>query len=141
MLSILSRIVHDPVQLYLLVGDVLATFAVGVGIISEHGPEDVQKVANRLVIWGVIAETLFSVALFAYDANFAGEQQEVIRSQNDKLIALETRLAPRHLDAGEKDEFIKRMKKLSGTKFALSTAESAEAEKLAEQQAAQPSNE
>jgi hypothetical protein len=67
---------------------VLATFAVGFGIIWEHGPSNVRVGANRLVIGGIIVETLCSVALFAYDAN-------VIGVQNDKIIGLETRIAPR----------------------------------------------
>jgi hypothetical protein len=69
---------------YLLAGDMLATVAVGLGIIWEHGPPDVRVVANRLVVGGVIAETLCSSLLFAWDANTIGEQ-------NDKIIALQAR--------------------------------------------------
>jgi hypothetical protein len=116
---VLSRVLDDPIRLYLLEGDVLATFAVGLGIIWETGPPDVRVVANRLVIGGIIAETLCSVLLFAYDAN-------VIGSQNDKIIALETRLAPRHFSGEQKNGFIVQMTKFSGTKFAVASAGASE---------------
>ena len=78
------------VRVYLLGGDVLATIAVGFGIVWESGPLEVHHVAHRLVIWGVVAETLCSVALFTFDEGLNSAQQA-------KIIALETRLAPRTL--------------------------------------------
>jgi hypothetical protein len=83
--NVLSRLLHDPVSVYLLVGDILATFAVGLGIIWEHGSPEIRTVANRWVIGGIIVETLCSVLLFAYDAN-------VIGSQNDKIVSLDQQL-------------------------------------------------
>lgn len=94
--NVFSRLLHDPVSVYLLVGSVLATIAVGLGIIWEHGPPDVQAGANRFVIGGIIVETLCTVLLFAYDANIIG-------AQNDKIIGLETRIAPRILTAEQFD--------------------------------------
>jgi hypothetical protein len=84
--TVLVSVINDPVRLYLLVGDVLATFAVGLGIVSEHGPESVRKVANRLVIGGVVAETIFSVILFVYDGVLSSTQQE-------KIVQLESQRA------------------------------------------------
>jgi hypothetical protein len=84
------------VHMYLLAGDVLATWVVAAGILWEHGPADVRKVADRLVIWGVVAETLCSVALFTFDEGISAAQQS-------KIIALETQLAPRFLDKTQFD--------------------------------------
>jgi hypothetical protein len=78
----------------LLLGDVLATVAVGCGIVWEHGPEDVRRVADKLVLWGIVAETLCSVALFTVDGGIGEVQQS-------KIIALETRIAPRWLTLDE----------------------------------------
>jgi hypothetical protein len=88
---------------YLLAGDILATVAVGFGIIWEHGSAAVRVVANRLVIGGIILETLCSALLFAYDAN-------VIGRQNDKIIALERRLAARALTEEQKAVIALRLK-------------------------------
>jgi hypothetical protein len=82
--TVLSRLLNDPVSVYLLAGDILATIAIGFGIIWEHGPPDVRVIANRLVIGGVAIETLCSALLFAYDANTIG-------AQNEKIIAMEAR--------------------------------------------------
>jgi len=100
---------------YLLSGDVLATIAVGLGIIWEHGPPDVQRVANRLVIGGVIVETVCSIWLFAYDENISAEQQSIIRSQNSQIIALETRLAPRLIK--DPEGMVKKLKPFPGIPF------------------------
>jgi hypothetical protein len=72
------------IRLYLLGGDVLATLAVGFGIVWEGGPMEVHHVAHRLVIWGVIVETLCSVALFTFDEGINSVQQT-------KILALEAR--------------------------------------------------
>jgi hypothetical protein len=98
LLAILRNLLSDPVHVYLLSGDVLATIAVGLGIIWEHGPPEVQRVANRLIIGGVLVETICSIWLFAYDENISAGQQSVIRFQNDKIIALEASIAPRTIN-------------------------------------------
>jgi hypothetical protein len=82
--NVLSRLLHDPVSVYLLFGSVVATVAVGLGIIWEHGSPEVRAGANRFVIGGIILETFCTVVLFAYDASIIGVQ-------NDKLIALQAR--------------------------------------------------
>jgi hypothetical protein len=83
--EIFTKFVTDDVALvvhiYLLGGDVLATMAVGAGIVWEHGPPEVWVIANRLVIWGIVAETLCSVALFAFDEGISGAQQATIAAQ------------------------------------------------------------
>lgn len=99
-ITILGVVITDHtafmVHVYLLAGDVLATIAVGAGIVWEHGTPDVRAVANRLVIWGVVAETLCSVALFSFDETVSSAQQS-------KIIALETEIAPRKLTKEQYD--------------------------------------
>jgi hypothetical protein len=112
--EIFTRFVTDQVALvvhvYLLAGDVLATIAVGAGIVLEHGPADVRQVANRLVIWGVVAETLCSLALFTFDEGISGAQQS-------KIIALETRLAPRFISEESRNRIAMKMKQFSGQEY------------------------
>jgi hypothetical protein len=92
-------------HVYLLAGDVLATWAVGAGILWEGEAITVSHdVAKRLVLWGVILETLCSIALFAFDEGISHGQQVVIEEQKDKIIALETKLAPRTLTSQQQQE-------------------------------------
>ena len=95
------------VHVYLLSGDVLATIAVGAGIVWEHGSPDTRRVADRLVIWGVVAETLCSIALFSFDETISGAQQATIEAQQSKIIALETHFVPRLITS----ELIERLAK------------------------------
>jgi len=112
--TVLSRLAHDPVSVYLLAGDILATIAIGFGIIWEHGPPDVRVVANRLVIGGVIVETICSALLFVYDANIIGDQ-------NDQIIALERRLAPRVITKSQEPALVAALKLFAGTEFDAAT--------------------
>ena len=80
------------VRIYLLGGDVLATIAVGAGIVWESGPLEVQHIAHRLVIWGIVAEALCTIALFTFDDGLSDVQAAIIRTQNSKIITLETNL-------------------------------------------------
>lgn len=81
----------------LLLGDIAATLAMAKGILMEspENPTPRQKCAGRLILWAVIAETLFSVGLFAFDANVSLVQGRIIDAQQSKIIALEQRIAPR----------------------------------------------
>jgi hypothetical protein len=74
----------------LIGGEVLATVAVGLGILWEapEQPKERHLIATRLVIWGIVFETLCSVGLFAFDEAISHVQQE-------KIIAL----SPRELDS------------------------------------------
>jgi hypothetical protein len=84
------------VHALLLGGDVLATLAVGWGILWE-GPRQSanrHRIAEWLVIVGIAAETVSSISLFVYDESISNAQQ-------DKIIALEARLAARALSAAD----------------------------------------
>lgn len=118
---IAERLFDDPVRVWLLGGDIIATFAVGFGIIWEHGPPEVRKIANWLVLGGIIAETFCSVWLFVHDGNISADQQSVIRSQNDKIIALERRLAPRIISETQKEAMVAKLKPFAGTEFDAAT--------------------
>jgi hypothetical protein len=108
--AILSRLLHDPVSVYLLAGDILATIAVGLGIIWEHGSADIRRIANRFVIGGIAAETICTALLFAWDAN-------VIGVQNDKIIALEEQLASRTLNNDQQEELVSGLDRFGGTEY------------------------
>ena len=69
---------------YLLGFAVFSTAVVAAGIIWENGPFEVREVATKLVIWGVAAEALCTVALFVFD-------EGISTSQQNKIIAFEAR--------------------------------------------------
>jgi hypothetical protein len=47
--------------------------------------------ARRLVLWGVVTETLCSIALFVFDEGASRAQQSIIETQQAKIILLEIR--------------------------------------------------
>jgi hypothetical protein len=98
------------VHIYLLGGAALATAMVGFGIIWESGPLEVREIAHRLVIWGIIIETLCSVALFTFDEGLSGAQQA-------KIIALERRIAPRNLSPSQQKEIADSLRQFSDVQF------------------------
>ena len=111
-------------HLWLLFTSVLASFAVGAGIIFERPsyPPSIHSIAFWLVIGGIAIEALCTIFLFVFDEGIKNAQQS-------KIIALETRLAPRHLEQAAK--FIYQAKAFSGTKFAMSAGPSFETEGFA----------
>jgi hypothetical protein len=119
--AIFERFVTDQVALvvhiYLLGGASLATIMVGAGIIWESGPLEVHAIAHRLVIWGIVAETLCSIILFTFDEGISSAQQS-------KIIALETRIAPRVISKEQYEIF----KQLSGKYAAINIASEANLE-------------
>jgi hypothetical protein len=103
----------------LLTVTVLASFAVAAGIIFES-PEysaSVHRVATWCVIVGVAIEAVCTITLFVFDEGISSAQQS-------KIIALETRLAPRVLTSEQFEEF----KKLRGSVPAVSLMNSPQLE-------------
>jgi len=92
MMDIISSLPPFWVHFCLIGGDVAATVAVGVGIIWES-PQQSQRrheIAHKFVIWGIVAETLCSVCLFAFD-------ESISHAQEAKIIALEEQITPRRI--------------------------------------------
>lgn len=98
---------------WLLYGDILAGAVAGAGIIWEtmKGGESFERIAQRCVIWGVVAETLFSVCLFFVEdaasaiangnAAIAIERASTLEKQAADLTAenlkIREQMAPRQL--------------------------------------------
>ncbi len=77
-------------HVWLLSISVLASFAVGAGIILE-GPKyssSVHRIAFWLVVVGIAIEALCTIFLFAFDEGISSAQQS-------KIIKLETQIAAR----------------------------------------------
>jgi hypothetical protein len=72
------------VHAYLLSGDLLATWAVAAGIIWES-IFSLRSVAHRLIVWGVVAEMLCSLALFSFDEGISAAQQSTIERQQVEI--------------------------------------------------------
>jgi len=106
----------DPLwpHVVLLTVSVLSSFAVAGGIILESPKysASVHRIATWLVIGGVAIEALCTIFLFVFDEGISNAQQE-------KIIALERRLASRGLSP---DQIVKIREKLvpfSGTSFEM----------------------
>jgi hypothetical protein len=100
----------------LLAITVLASFAVAAGIIFESPkyPASVHRVATWCVIVGVGIEAICTITLFVFDEGISGKQQE-------KIIALETKLAPRSLSDSEVAELAKILEPFSGQEFTIAS--------------------
>jgi hypothetical protein len=95
---------------------ILASFAVGAGIIFESPKYSAaaHQVALWLVIVGVVAEAACTICLFVFDEGISGAQQS-------KIIALENRLAARSLLDGQFSDVVKRLKQFNGQEFDILT--------------------
>ncbi len=144
------------VHMWLIGGDVLATTAVGFGIIWESSeyPADCHAVARRAVIWGIIAETLCSICLFAFDESIShGQNHEIERLRGqvvrlatnnsllrDEGIGLRRAMLPRGLPSTElifskpRAAFLKlcpEMPQVSGQKILIQSVPEGEAQRFA----------
>ncbi len=117
----------DWVHALLIGGCVLGGVFVGVGIIKEA---EKWSFPVLLVLIGVIIEAVFTIALFVYDENITHEQQSIILAQNDKIIALEKRLAPRVISDAQKPGLIAKLKLFGSTRFdgAMASSDGEQAE-------------
>jgi hypothetical protein len=100
----------------LLAVTVLASFAVAAGIIFESPKysASVHRVAMWAVIVGVAIEAVCTITLFVFDEGISGKQQE-------KIIALESRLAARTLTTEQQRAIASAVAKFSSITFELST--------------------
>jgi hypothetical protein len=110
--------VATAVHLWLLGLAVFSTFVVAKGIIWEHGSLEVREIADKLVIWGVIAEAACTVLLFIFDEGISHAQQS-------KIVAVEARIAeflePRKLSQGQKDRISQLIKRFPPVSFVVMT--------------------
>jgi hypothetical protein len=108
----------DPLwpHVALLTVSVLASFAVAGGIIFESPKysTSVHRIATWLVIGGVAIEALCTIVLFVFDEGISGAQQ-------DKIIALESRLAARTLTVEQQHSIASAVSKFPGITFEIST--------------------
>jgi len=111
----------------LLGGAIIGGILVGVGILMES---EKWSLAAILVLIGIILEPIFTIGLFLYDEYLARGQESIIRTQNDKIISLETKLAPRVLSGVQLEALVAALKPFSGQKYAASVAAGAEAAHL-----------
>jgi len=91
---------------------ILASFAVAIGIVMES-PK--WSVANALVVGGVALEAICTLLLFGFDEGISNAQQS-------KIIALETKLAPRSLNIEQQEALVAALKPFAGQQYALSIA-------------------
>jgi hypothetical protein len=91
---------------------VLAAFTVAAGILYERPKysEAAHRGATWLVIGGVAVESICTVLLFVFD-------ERISQAQQSKIIALETRLAPRVIFDDEQQRMVERLKPYAGTPF------------------------
>jgi hypothetical protein len=101
-----SLMVHG----YLLALDVFATVVVVWGILWESdGPLNVHSIARKLVIWGVAAEAIITIAIFVFDERISSVQQSKIEVQKSQIIELAKRLAARTLSDAQLDDMKRKL--------------------------------
>ena len=120
MLSYLSHFFSGEVDpfwphIVLLSLSVLASFAVGAGIIFES-PDypSLHRIANKLVIAGVVVEAACTIVLFVFDEGISSAQQE-------KIISLESRLAARTLTVEQQHAITSAVSRFRDITFEIST--------------------
>jgi len=94
------------VHFLLIGGDVLATIAVGWGILWEAAeqPPERHRIAKKLVIWGIVAETVCSICLFAFDESISQGQEKKLTAQGSELTSAKTELAAATKRTGELED-------------------------------------
>lgn len=99
-------------HLVLIAGSILAGAVVGAGIIFESTEYSaaIHRVAKRLVIAGVVVESLCTVCLFVFDETVTGAQQS-------QIIALEKRLSARALSDSQCAAIVQRVRPFAGQVF------------------------
>jgi hypothetical protein len=97
---------------FILIGlTVLGGIAVGAGIITES---EKWSVATVLVVIGVATEAIFTIILFRFDEGISLAQQE-------KIIFLESEIAPRRIDPKDCPDISKSVKSFSGSTVRVAT--------------------
>jgi hypothetical protein len=91
----------DRTHWILLAGAIAAEFAVAAGIVLESPKEKGWRewLGLVLVFGGVVVSAVFTISLFMFD-------EGISRGQKDKIITLETRLAPRVLTKEQVDAIL-----------------------------------
>jgi len=114
MLTYVSRFLSGDLEPFwphvtLLSLAVLASIAVGGGIIFERPkyPPSVHRVAFWLVVGGIAVEAVCTIFLFVFDEGISNSQQA-------KIIALETQIAPRSLSDDDQVRISESLKPFSG---------------------------
>lgn len=104
---------------------VIASIAVGAGILLERPQYSplVHRTAMWLVVSGVVIESICTVCLFVFDEGISGVQQA-------KIIALETRLAPRKLTNESLVRIVAVLSQFSNIPFDVAVDENAEPRRL-----------
>lgn len=96
---------------------VLASIAVGAGILLERPKYSatVHRVAFWLVVGGIVVEAACTIFLFVFD-------EGISTSQQDKIISLETRLAPRGLSPQQQEAIAAKIRPFAGQQYGLGVA-------------------
>lgn len=99
---------------FLLDAEIGAAVLLGVGIIfeSDRYCEAVKCTALKMVVCGVVLETIFSIALFQSE-NWIGD------SQRTTIISLTRRLAPRGLTVEDRQKIVSGILPFAGTRVSV----------------------
>jgi hypothetical protein len=93
--------------------------AIGVYLEKEQLPQYVQELGWKMLLWGLAFEILWGGLIFAVDAGVSSLQRIDIKAQQSKIIALETRIAPRHIDKDQQAIIAKALRGFPSPQFDL----------------------
>lgn len=121
--AIISFIVanSETFQFLLIQGETLATIAVGYGIIfeSDKYPKSTHVVAEKLVICGIILETMFSIGLFILDDRIISIQNTQLIAQNEEIKKEITKRESRSVSDADLATLMFELKKIGGPFFLI----------------------
>jgi hypothetical protein len=91
---------------------IVSTIGVTFGVDWEDSrfPEAKRKIGHRVLVWALIADTFFTILIFATDG-------WISKVQNDEIIALETRLAPRLISEDARKRIAAKMTEYGGQQY------------------------
>jgi hypothetical protein len=121
---LLSEQFLSAVNPFLLQAEIAAAVLLGIGIIFEADRycEEVKRVAFHFVMWGVVLETIFSIALFASEERISQLQHDTISAQQEKIIRVEMEAAARSFEPAEYAGLGFDMSRFRGTSFTVFVA-------------------
>lgn len=105
-------------HLILITFGVLASVAVGVGIVLEA--ERKCSIPTLLVIVGVVLEAICTILLFEFDEGISGSQQSTIKLQQATIISLQREAGPRKIRTDDRAAMEGVLSAFRGTPYDIS---------------------
>jgi hypothetical protein len=111
--------VLDPTWPHILLigGSLVGGALVGLGVILEA--HKILSLPTLSVFIGIVLEAICTLLLFGFDEGISSKQQSTVEAQQEKIIALETKLAARSFSSPQAADIAGRLKPFSPLTFQI----------------------